>query len=145
MPGESRQIVPPGWVVVPGKAFNTHVGPFYQREDGDTSRCGFVTDERHGNKRDVTHGGMIATAFDIALGNASWAAAEHRRCATIKLAITYVGALRLHEFAEVEVEVIRATRSLVFVRGVMTAGGRLVATAEGVWKILVWREDAAGS
>ncbi len=139
----TNEIVPPGWVVRPGKAFNTHVGPFYQREDGDARRSGFVTDERHGNKRDVTHGGMIATAFDVAMGNASWDAAKEQRCATIQLNITYLGALTLHEFAEIEVEVTRATRSLVFVRAVMTAGGRPIATADGVWKILAWREEGA--
>jgi len=139
----SEAIVPPGWVIRPGKAFNTYVGPFYQRDDGDARRSGFVTDERHGNKRDVTHGGMIATAFDVAMGNASWDAAEQQRCATIQLNITYVGALKLHEFADIEVEVIRATRSLVFVRAVMNASGRLIATADGVWKILAWREAAA--
>ena len=137
------ELVPPGWVIRPGKAFNNHVGPFYQRQDGDSRHCGFVTDERHANKRDVTHGGMIAMAFDTAMGNASWDAAGQARCATVQLNITYIGALKLHEFAEVEVEVTRATRSLVFVRAVMRAGGGTIATADGVWKILIWREDVS--
>lgn len=138
-------MVPPGWKVRPGKDFNTFVGPYYEPEAGDTSRCGFVTDERHGNKRGVTHGGMIATSFDVALGNAAWAAASHQRCATIQLTIQYIGALQLHEFAEVSVEVVRATRSLVFLRGVMVAGGRTIATADGVWKILAWREEKSSA
>lgn len=133
--------VPPGWVLRPGKAFNSHVGPFYQRGDGDALRCGFITDERHGNKRGVTHGGMVATAFDVALGNASWDAAGQKPCATVQLNIHYVGALKLHEFAEVAVEVVRATRSLVFLRGVMSVGERVIATADGVWKILAWRGE----
>ncbi len=134
--------LPAGWVLRPGKAFNSHVGPFYQRERGDALRCGFITDERHGNKRGVTHGGMVATAFDVALGNASWDAAGQKPCATVQLNIHYVGALQLHEFVEIAVEVVRATRSLVFLRGVMSAGGRAIATADGVWKILAWRGDA---
>ena len=136
----AESLVPPGWQVRPGKNFNTFVGPYYELESGDPSRCGFVTDERHGNKRGVTHGGMIATSFDVSLGNAAWAAADGQRCATIQLTIQYVGALQLHEFAEVTVEVVRATRSLVFLRGVMVANGRTIATADGVWKILAWRE-----
>jgi acyl-coenzyme A thioesterase PaaI-like protein len=134
--------IPPGWVLRPGKAFNSHVGPFYQPEGGDAQRCGFVTDERHGNKRGVTHGGMIATAFDVALGNASWDAAGQKPCATVQLNIHYIGALPLHEFAEIGAELVRATRSLVFLRGVMSVGGRTVATADGVWKILAWRGEA---
>lgn len=138
----SESLVPPGWKVRPGKNFNTFVGPYYEWEGGDSMRAGFVTDDRHGNKRGVTHGGMIATSFDVALGNAAWSAAEGQRCATVQLTIQYVGALHLHEFAEVTVELVRATRSLVFLRGVMVANGRMVATADGVWKILKWRDDA---
>ncbi len=137
----SEGLVPPGWKVRPGMNFNTFVGPYYEREGGDSMRAGFVTDERHGNKRGVTHGGMIATSFDVALGNAAWSAADGQRCATVQLNIHYIGALHLHEFAEITVEVVRATRSLVFLRGVMVSGGRMIATADGVWKILKWRED----
>lgn len=135
------EFVPPGWVLRPGKAFNTYVGPFYQRDGGDALACGFVTDERHGNKRGVTHGGMIATAFDVALGNASWQASEGKPCATVQLNIHYIGALQLREFAEIKCEIVRATRSLVFLRGVMSVGERTIATADGVWKILAWRGE----
>ena len=85
---------------------------------------------------------MIATSFDVALGNAAWTAADGQRCATVQLTVQYVGALQLHEFAEISAEIIRATRSLVFLRGVMIAGGRTIATADGVWKILKWRDEA---
>lgn len=141
----STTAIPPGWVIRPGKEFNSHVGPFYQREGGDPARCGFLTDERHGNKRGVCHGGMIATAFDVALGNAGWSASGGRPCATINLNIQFIGALHLHEFAEIGIETLRATRSLVFLRGVMTVGERLVASADGVWKILAWREETPAS
>ena len=60
------------------QAFGTHVGPIYRPIDGDGLTFGFFTDERHANKRGVTHGGMLATAFDIALGNASWEAAKQQ-------------------------------------------------------------------
>ncbi|HYZ61030.1 MAG TPA: PaaI family thioesterase [Acetobacteraceae bacterium] len=133
--------VPAGWVIRPGKAFNTHVGPFYQRAGGDALQCGFIADERHGNKRGVVHGGMLATAFDVALGNASWDAAGGKPCATIQLNVQFVGAMSLGEFAEIAAEVVRTTRSLVFLRGVMTVGDRVIATADGVWKILAWRGE----
>ncbi len=134
--------VPAGWVVRPTKAFGTHVGPFYKPADGDDTLCGFLADERHGNKRGVVHGGMLATAFDVALGNASWEAAGQKPCATVQLNVHFVGALQLGEFAQMQAEVVRATRSLVFLRGVMTVDGRVIATADGVWKILAWRGEA---
>jgi len=133
--------VPAGWVVVPTKAFGTHVGPFYRPEGGGTGLVGFLADERHGNKRGVVHGGMIATAFDVALGNASWAAAGQRPSATIQLNVHYLGAVKMGDFAEMAVTIVKTTRTLVFIRGVMTVGGEAVASADGVWKILAWRED----
>ena len=133
--------VPEGWVLRPTKAFGTHVGPFYKPIEGDDTLCGFLADERHGNKRGVVHGGMLATAFDVALGNASWVAAGQKPCATVQLNIHFVGALQLGEFAQMQAEVVRATRSLVFLRGTMTVDGRVIATADGVWKILAWRGE----
>ena len=133
--------VPDGWAVMPTKAFGTHVGPFYRPEGGGTELVGFVADERHGNKRGVVHGGMIATAFDVALGNASWAAAGQRPSATVQLNVHYLGAVRLEDFAEIAVTIVKTTRTLVFIRGVMTVRGEAVAAADGVWKILAWRDD----
>ena len=130
----------------PTKAFGTHVGPFYcpasdEERGGDKIGCGFLADHRHGNKRGVVHGGMLATAFDVALGNASWDAASQRPCATVQLAVQFIGAVNLGDFAFVKVEVVKATRSLIFMRGVMSVGDRVVATADGVWKILAWRGE----
>lgn len=133
--------VPDGWVVRPGKDFNTHVGPFYGPANGSSELCGFMADERHGNKRGVVHGGMIATAFDVALGNMSWEAAGQKPSATVQLNIHYVGALQLGEFAQISCELVRTTRSLVFLRGTMTSSERVVAVADGVWKILAWRGE----
>ncbi len=125
----------------PTKAFGTHVGPFYCPPGGDAAGCGFLADERHGNKRGVVHGGMLTTAFDVALGNASWDAASQRPCATVQLNVQFLGAVKLGEFASVRVEIMRTTRSLIFLRGVMSVEGRTVAVADGVWKILAWRGE----
>ncbi len=133
--------VPDGWVLRATKAFGTHIGPFYCPPGGDKAGCGFLADERHGNKRGVVHGGMLTSAFDVALGNASWDAASQRPCATVQLNVQFLGAVKLGEFASVAVEVMKATRTLVFLRGVMTVEGRVVAVADGVWKILEWRGE----
>ena len=134
-------MIPDGWIVRPARAFGTLVGPFYGPA-GDVSLCGFLADERHGNKRGVVHGGMIATAMDTALGNRSWEAAGQKPCATVQLGIQYAGAMKLGEFATIRSDVVRTTRSLVFVRATMTVGDRMIATADGVWKILNWRGEA---
>ena len=139
--GISGMDVPDGWERLPTQAFGTHVGPFYRPPGDSRLLCGFLADDRHGNKRGVVHGGMLATAFDIGLGNASWEASGQRPSATVQLTVQYIGALQLGEFASIRAEIMRATRSLVFMRGIMTVDDRLVATADGVWKILAWRGE----
>jgi acyl-coenzyme A thioesterase PaaI-like protein len=134
-------VVPEGWVVRPTQKFGTHIGPFYEPADHNPLLCGFASDERHGNKRNVTQGGMIATAFDTGMGNACWNAAGGNPCATVQLNVHYLGAMQLGEFAIVRSEIMRATKTMVFVRGVMTVGDRVVASADGVWKILNWRGE----
>ena len=140
--GGVEAAVPAGWTLRPVKAFGTLVGPFYNPPGGDAEGCGFVASAKHGNKRGVVHGGMIATAFDVALGNASWHAAGGKPCATVQLNVTFVAAVKVGEFAAVTAEIVKATRSIVFLRGTMRVGERVVATADGVWKILTWQGEA---
>ena len=133
--------IPPGWVARASKAFGTHVGPFFEPPNGGVLQCGFLADERHGNKRGVVHGGMLATAFDTALGNASWEAAGQKPCATVQLNVHFIGAMKLGEFAIIDSETLKTTRSLIFLRGTMRVESRVIATADGVWKILEWRGE----
>jgi acyl-coenzyme A thioesterase PaaI-like protein len=133
--------VPEGFVLRPTKEFATQSGPFYVPPEGDALGCGFLASAKHGNKRGVVHGGMLATAFDVALGNASWHAAQQKPCATVQLNVHFIGAVKMGEFAFVRAEVVKTTRSLVFLRGTMVVGERVVGTADGVWKILEWRGE----
>jgi acyl-coenzyme A thioesterase PaaI-like protein len=133
------EAVPHGWERLSTEAFGSHVGPFWRPPGDGFCLCGFVADGRHGNKRNVVHGGMVATAFDIGLGHACWSAADRNPIVTVTLLIQYVDALKLGEFATVETEIVRTTRSMVFVRGVMKVADRTIATADGVWKRLAPR------
>ena len=128
--------VPEGWVPQHETTFGTHVGPFYFASTGGAAECGFIADERHGNRRGVVHGGMLATAFDVALGVAGREASGAHQHATIQLNVQFVGGMKIDEFAVIRCEVTRITRSLVFMRGVMRVGDRVIATADGIWKTL---------
>jgi acyl-coenzyme A thioesterase PaaI-like protein len=128
--------VPDGWMSEPRTAFDTLAGPFYVPPDGSTNTSGFLAEAKHANTRDLVHGGMITAAFDFGLGVTSRNATGMRPGASVQLNIHFIGSVKLGEFAIVRYEIMRATRSLVFLRGVMTVGERTVATADGVWKIL---------
>ena len=121
-----------GWDIVDRMGFGHHVGPLWRKGDG----CfGFAVAEKHINFNNVLHGGMLATLVDQAMGITALRATGSKKHATIELSVQFVGAIRLGEFVEANCEVVRLTRSIIFMRSKVTVGTRTVGTASGVWKI----------
>ena len=125
-----------GWKPVRDDGFIGLVGPIYRRERGERWAFGFRADGKHANLRNVVQGGMLMTFADRALGRNAWKAAGDKPVATIQFDMQFVTAGQLGEFIEIEPEVVRRTASLVFMRGTLTTGARVVATCTGIWKIL---------
>ncbi|HYF08291.1 MAG TPA: PaaI family thioesterase [Acetobacteraceae bacterium] len=112
------------------------IGPYLRRRTPKGYVYAFQTDERHANINGVLHGGMLVTFADQALGSTVYEATGKRKCVTASLNVQFVNAVKPGEFVECDAEVIRVTRSLVFIRGMLRVGDRVVLAADGVWKIL---------
>ena len=56
-------------------------------------------------------------------------------------ALRFIDAVQIGEFVESTQQVVRKTRSVIFVRGTLMVGPRVIATADGIWKILVPRQS----
>jgi acyl-coenzyme A thioesterase PaaI-like protein len=125
-----------GWKLANTPGFIEHVGPILYRDDGDKLRLGFIASPKHGNSRGVVQGGMIATFCDRSLAMGSRRINNNLPQATIELNIRFIDAVELGEFMEIAPGIARKTRSIVFMRGTVTADGRIVATADGIWKVL---------
>lgn len=119
-----------------GNPFTVLIGPLYERRDGDGYAMGFRPDERHANRRGVVHGGMLFTLADHTLGNMVWEANEGKPCATVSLNVDYVSGARAGQWLECTGRISRETRSLIFIKGELTADGEIAMTATGVWKKL---------
>lgn len=127
----------PGWVVrddEPG--FCDVVGPFWQHGSGAAMRIGFRVRPEHLNRRGVVHGGMMVTFADQVLGSLALDASPGKRLATIQLDTHFIDAVTEGEFVEGHPRIERQTRSILFMSGRMFVGERLVASANGVWKVL---------
>ena len=120
--------------------FSELAGPFWSRRDGDEWRYGALAEPKHMNNRGVVHGGLLLTLADHALGFAVWEHVGRASCATIQLDMQFLDAVRPGDFVEVDPAIVRATRSVVFVRGSLAVAGRTVAAANGIWKILATGE-----
>jgi uncharacterized protein (TIGR00369 family) len=122
-----------GWDRVEGHNFGELVGPIWRRGDG---LFGFVASEKHRNHIGIMHGGMLMTFADQAMGMTGRRATGEKPHATIEFNMQFVGAVQIGEFVEAHCDVVRKTRSILFVESKVKVGSRVVAAASGIWKIL---------
>jgi acyl-coenzyme A thioesterase PaaI-like protein len=73
---------------------------------------------------------------DRSMGLTCWYASERQPQATVRLDMHFIDAVQVGEFVEAKGAVVRRTRSLVFMVAELVVGERVVATANGVWKML---------
>lgn len=123
-----------GWYYSTGDAFNAHVGPFYYREQEDGSRvCAMRVEPRHLNGGGMMHGGALMTFADYCL-YVFGATLGNPHMVTLSLTSDFVGAVPPGALIECTGEVVRSTRSLVFVRGTITTGGETALSFSGILK-----------
>ncbi|MGH6670561.1 MAG: PaaI family thioesterase [Xanthobacteraceae bacterium] len=126
-----------GWEeIVNHTAFGDLVGPIWRREQNGQPRFGFVVAPKHLNRAGNLHGGMLMTVADQSMAMTARQATGGKPHATIELNIQFVGGVKLGEFVESHPEVVRVTRSVVFMQAKMFVGKRMVVTTNGIWKIL---------
>ncbi|GLK80521.1 PaaI family thioesterase [Methylopila turkensis] len=126
-----------GWERFPDEGFIDLVGPiFTRRADGPLRSFGFVAERKHANLIGVVHGGMLMTLADRALGVSAWDAAGSKPSVTIQFDMQFLSSAKMGDFVSVAPEVVRLTRTLVFMKGSLQVDDRLVAAASGIWKIL---------
>lgn len=113
-------------------------GPFFLRHDGQRTELGFRVESRHSNPMGICHGGMMATFCDMLLPiSAHHLAAEigRRFLPTINLQVDFLAASPLGAWVQGEAQLLRATRSMVFMQGLITADGTNVARVSGIFKV----------
>lgn len=118
------------------------VGPLWYRSDAAGMRLGFMARNEHVNRRGVVHGGMLLTLADQTLGMTAFEANGRQPQATVQLDVQFVAAVAVGDFVEAEAQVVRRTRSLIFMQGTFRVGDTTVATASGIWKIIGRKSDA---
>ena len=128
-----------------GDGFIAGNGPLYQKKLEHGVLLGFRVEPRHCNPMGICHGGMIATFCDMFLPISAHHLSDelHQRfLPTINLQVDYLAPSPKGAWVQGEGQVLRSTRSLVFMQGVVTADGEPVARASGIFKIGPRFEDA---
>jgi len=126
-----------GWRELRSSGFSTSIGQVLFRTDRGGLEAGFLAPEGIGNDNaggDVVHGGAMMTFADIVLGFAASKAAQIAYCVTVQMNYQFAGAARIGDFVSCKAEVVRKTRSLVFVRGVVLAGDQNIGSIDALFK-----------
>lgn len=116
--------------------FEVHLGPVFETGEKGARRFALKIDERHVNMRGVLHGAMLMTFADLAMGQLAWDATDHAAVVTISMQSQFLKTARVGDLVEVQPEVARRTRSLLFLSGNFQVAGETIFTAASLWKVL---------
>ena len=125
-----------GWRWIDADGFSSIVGSIWLNGSGDALVVGMLSHERHANENMGTvHGGVLMTFADIAFGCAVAESIGGVHCATVQLQMHFVASPTLGDFITCRPEVVRRTKVLVFLRGLIAAENRVAASADGMFRI----------
>ena len=120
----------------PVDPFENRAGPFFYRVDSDGKPMfALAAERRHCNTYNIVHGGLMMTLIDLTMVAA---AKEHRteQFVTVSLNSEFLASGNAGDMLFARGELIRRTRSLAFVRGVIEVDGNAIFAASAVLKRL---------
>ena len=124
------------WEMADRRRFNGAVmGKMIVRREGERSaRLRMFPQQRHSNLHDNLHGAVILSLIDISLFAAARqvVSADAAGSVTLDLTSQFIGAGRIGEPLDCVAEVLKETRRLIFLRGVVEQGDVLIASFTGV-------------
>ena len=130
-----------GWSLYGEDPFEDLTGPFYYRRDeAGALVCGFKAEKKHMNGGGFMHGGCMMTFADYALFIFAMDAPEGAGAVTASFNGEFVDAVREGEIVEARGEVVRGGASLIFVRGLMTSGGRPIFNFSAILKRIRFKQ-----
>lgn len=129
--------IPPGFEPrQAGLPFMEAVGPIYLRHEPGAPSFGIRIEHRHCNAKMAAHGGMLASFADVVLGIGGLElAGVPGFFVTITLTTDFVGPAPLGCWLECTPELVRRTRSMMFVQGLFRADGKPALRASGVFAL----------
>ena len=114
-----------GWKVWSSDPFEMLSGPFYCRRTADRGQvCAFRAERKHMNGGGFMHGGCLMTFADYSLFCIADTELQGTGSVTASMNCEFIDAAQIGDLVEASGEVVRAGRSLVFIRGMVTTGGR---------------------
>ena len=125
-----------GWSIVETSGFLHLIGPLWQRLINGEHEYALITQDKHHNRRGLVQGGVLMTFADRTCGMTARYVSGKPTLATVQLDTHFVEAGKIGEVLMSKPRVVRSTRSLIFITTEVTVEKRVIAMANGVFKIL---------
>ena len=129
---------PPGFVAINGPLYVRYQRGVEGQPETNLLQMGFRVEARHCNPMGKLHGGMMATFCDMLMAISAHRkspAARGHFLPTISLQVDYLAPGTQGAWIQGEAQVLKATRNLVFIQGLVLADGTSAARLSGVMKI----------
>ena len=134
----------PGWWTweLTRAGYHATIGKLLVRADGPgRATCRMFPEERHGNLGNMVHGGAILTFIDMAFfAGGKMAGGDVLPSVTLDCTAQFITAGRIGVPMDAEVELLRETARLAFLRGRVVQEGETVAAFSGTLRKLARRQ-----
>lgn len=112
------------WTLTGEDRYNAFLGTIVVRVEDTIARVRMWPERRHSNFGDNIHGGALLGFIDVALFGAmrAFGVLSAGPAVTLDLNTHFIGAGRIGEVLEARVEILRETRRLLFLRGLLVQG-----------------------
>lgn len=126
----------PGWKVwhaADPTRFNTLLGELSVHVDDDIARVRMTPEPRHSNIRDQVHGGALLGFIDIAMfaGCRGFGVLTAGAAVTLDLSTQFIAGAEIGRPIEAQVELLRETGRMLFVRGLVVQDDAKIASFTG--------------
>ena len=129
-----------GWRTWIADPFENNNGPFvYREEEGGKVRCAFRAEKKHMNGGDFMHGGCLMTFADYAMFCIATRELKGEGGVTLSFSSEFIATAKAGDLIEATGEIVKAGRSVIFLRGEIFTGDRMLMTYSGVIKRVAWR------
>jgi acyl-coenzyme A thioesterase PaaI-like protein len=130
-----------GWRILDDDGFINFVGPMWHRTVNGAHEFAILGQDKHRNRRGVVQGGAVMTLADRSCGMVAREAAGVEALATVQMNTFFVDAARIGDLMISRPHAVRTTKSLIFMATEVSINDHVVATAQGVFKVVRDRTD----
>jgi uncharacterized protein (TIGR00369 family) len=122
-----------GWKLRDATRYNAFLGPLLVRREGDIARVRMLPTRAHTNLQDSIHGGTTMGFADVALFAAArmFGLLEAGSAVTLEMGFQFLGTGSADVPLDAEVELLRETRRMLFMRGLVVQGDTRIAAFSG--------------